>query len=68
MFNGEHYFVIAQPSGSHCVFQHGEIFTGLTLPIAWPIIRAYGQQIYGSLNEALKRRVEMSSADDGMPD
>ena len=59
VFNGEHYFAIAQPSGSQCLFQHGEIFTGVTLPIAWPIIRAYGQQIYGSLNEALKRRAEM---------
>lgn len=68
VFNGEHYFAIAQPSGSQCLFQHGEIFTGVTLQIAWPIIRAYGQQIYGSLNEALKRRAEMSSADGGTLD
>jgi hypothetical protein len=67
VFNGEHYFAIAQPSASQCLFQHGEVFTGVTLPIAWPVIRAYGQQIYGSLNEALKRRAEMPSADGAAP-
>lgn len=65
VFNGEHYFVIARRSGSQCLFQHGEVFTGVMLPIAWPIIRAHGQQIYGSLNEALKRRAESPLVDGG---
>lgn len=59
VFNGEHYFAIAEAERAHSVFHHGEIFTGFALPIAWPVIRAYGPQIYGSLNEALKRRAEM---------
>jgi hypothetical protein len=63
VFNGEHYFAIARDFGSHCEFHHGEIFTGLTLPIAWPVIRTFGPQIYGSLNEALKRRAEASPPD-----
>jgi hypothetical protein len=60
VFNGEHYFTITPTSGSNSVFRHGEIFSGLTLPIVWPILRAYGPEIYESLNKALKQRAEMS--------
>lgn len=61
VFNGEHYFAIT-PAGSTCVFHHGEIFTGLVLPVVWPVVRTYGPEIYGSLNTALKQRAEMSVA------
>jgi len=60
LFNGDHYFVIepATSPGTGVMFYHGEIFTGLLLPLAWPILRIYGLRIYQSLNLALKQRVE----------
>lgn len=57
-FNGEHYFAIAPTSGGGVTFCHGEIFTGLLLPIALPILRKYGPRTYEALNIALKQRVE----------
>jgi hypothetical protein len=60
VFNGEHYFAITAAPGSNSIFHHGEIFTGLVLPVVWPVVRAHGPKIYGSLNEALKQRAEMS--------
>jgi hypothetical protein len=57
-FNGEHYFVIMPTSGGGAIFRHGEIFTGLLLPLVQPILRKYGPRIYEALNRALKQRVE----------
>ena len=60
VFNGEHYFAITSTSGSSSVFRHGEIFSGLTVPLVWPILRAKGPDAYESLNKALKQRAETS--------
>jgi hypothetical protein len=61
VFNGEHYFQIVPTSESGVVFRHGEIFTGLLLPLAWPILRISGPRIYRGLNEALKQRAERAT-------
>jgi len=58
VFNGEHYFVIAPRSGGGVIFRHGEIFSGLLLPVVRPILRKYGPRIYQALNSALKQRVQ----------
>lgn len=58
IFNGEHYFVIAPMTGGGVIFRHGEIFSGLLLPVVWPILQKYGPRIYEALNSALKQRVQ----------
>lgn len=58
LFNGEHYFAIERVSGNSVTFHHGEIFTGLLVPLALLPLRIYGPRAYQSLNNALKERVE----------
>jgi hypothetical protein len=58
VFNGEHYFLIERREGGGAVFYHGEIFSGLLLPVIRPILRKYGPQIYQALNCALRQRVD----------
>lgn len=58
LFNGEHYFVIERVSDSTVRFHHGEIFTGLLVPLALPLLQFYGRRTYQGLNNALKERVE----------
>jgi hypothetical protein len=60
IFRGEHYFLIRPVSETDTVFRHGEIFSGLTLPLVWPVLQKYGPAIYQSLNRALKQRAEAS--------
>jgi hypothetical protein len=58
MFNGEHYFVIEPMSGTKVTFYHGEIFSGLLLPVVRPILQKHAQRTYQALNTALRQRVE----------
>ena len=58
LFNGEHYFVISAQSASAVVLHHGEVFTGVTVPLVWPLLRRKGPAVYAGLNEALRTRVE----------
>ncbi|MGA7341369.1 MAG: SRPBCC domain-containing protein [Terracidiphilus sp.] len=58
IFNGAHHFIIEPIDGTRIRFHHGEIFTGVFLPLLLPLLRKDGQQIYQSLNVALKQRVE----------
>jgi hypothetical protein len=58
LFNGDHHFVIEPVNGTRSRFHHGEIFTGLLLPVILPLLRKDGPQIYQALNVALKQRVE----------
>ncbi len=62
LFRGEHYFVIEQASAATLRFRHGEIFSGLLLPLVWPVLRSRGREVYDAMNLALKERVER---DDG---
>jgi hypothetical protein len=57
IFRGDHHFRL-EPIKEGSVFHHGEHFTGVLVPLATPILRLNGPKIYGSLNQALKRRVE----------
>ena len=56
LFNGEHYFAIEAINTTSIMFHHGEIFTGLLLPLARPMLEKYGLQTYQALNNKLKQR------------
>ncbi len=58
LFNGDHYFVIERVSDNCVRFHHGEIFTGILTPLAFPLLKIYGRRAYQGLNKALKKRVE----------
>lgn len=62
LLRAEHYFVIDGISESKVVFLHGEIFSGLLVPILWPILRGDSRRVYEEMNVALKQRVEQGAA------
>ena len=43
-------------------FRHGEIFSGLLVPIVWLVLRHSGREVYEAMNTARKRRVERCAA------
>ncbi len=61
LLRGEHYFVIERTGAARFRFRHGEIFSGLFLPIVWPILRGCGREVYEAMNVALKERVEATA-------
>ena len=58
LFRAEHYFVIERAGVAGLRFRHGEIFSGLLLPLVWPILRSRGREVYDAMNRALKERAE----------
>ena len=62
LFRAEHYFELTSSPGGRTRFSHGEIFTGLLLPLAWIILRTSGPRVYEDMNHELKRRVESDVA------
>ena len=62
LFRAEHYFELGPSPGERTRFSHGEIFTGLLLPLAWIILGTSGRRVYEDMNLELKRRVESSDA------
>jgi len=66
ILRGDHYFRI-EPAREGSLFHHGEHFTGALLPLVAPILKLNGPAIYGSLNSALKQRVEARAARFGSP-
>ncbi len=58
LLRAEHYFVLERVDAAKMRFRHGEIFSGLLLPIVWPILRGSGTEVYEAMNAALKQRVE----------
>jgi hypothetical protein len=58
LFRAEHYFVIEPIGESRIRFLHGEIFSGLLLPLAWLILRTGGPPVYEQMNVDLKRQTE----------
>ena len=61
LFRAERYFVIERIGTARLRFHHGEIFSGLLVPIVWPILRGNGREVYEAMNVALKQRVERSA-------
>jgi hypothetical protein len=58
LFRAEHYFVLLPLGATRTRLHHGERFSGLLLPLAWPILRTRGRPVYEDMNVALKQRVE----------
>lgn len=62
LLRAEHYFVIEHIGPAKLRFRHGEIFSGLLVPIVWLVLRHSGREVYEAMNSALKRRVERHAA------
>jgi len=65
LFRAEHYFLIERIGPARLRFRHGEIFSGLLVPIIWPMLRGSGREVYEAMNVALRLRVERAAADTG---
>lgn len=67
LFRAEHYHVL-EPLGEGATrFRHGERFSGLLLPVAWPFLRVWGPGRYRAVNAALKLRAEETPSAEGSP-
>jgi len=59
LFRAEHYFVIEPGADPMLRFRHGEIFTGLLVPIVWRLLlERGGPPVYQAMNVSLKERAE----------
>jgi hypothetical protein len=58
MFDGEHYFILEQKSGTQVVFRQGETFSGVLVPILRRSLDGATKQGFVAMNEALKREAE----------
>lgn len=65
LFTAEHYFVFERAGTSKLRVRHGEVFSGLLLPLVWPILRSRGREVYEAMNIALKKRVERGAGEPG---
>jgi len=63
LFRAEHYFVIERIATERVRFRHGEIFSGLLLPLAWLVLRGQGPPVYEQMNADLRERCEMTTWD-----
>lgn len=62
IFRGEHYFVIESTGENSCVFRHGEVFSGLLIPLLKLFLEFKGRPLYLALNNALRSEVEGAGA------
>jgi len=58
LFDGEHYFRLDAKPGGGVTFRHGEIFSGILVPIFRRSLDNDIKQGFMAMNEALKREVE----------
>ena len=57
LFDGEHFFEL-EPAAGGTVFRHGEIFSGLLVPLLKGTLDGATRQGFIAMNEALKREAE----------
>jgi hypothetical protein len=59
LLRAEHYMLLEPLTESRVRLRHGEIFTGLLVPLAWRLVLArHGPPAYENTNTALKQRAE----------
>ena len=58
LFDGEHYFKLEPKPSGGVVFHHGEIFTGLLVPLFRNSLNGATKRGFIAMNEALKREAE----------
>jgi hypothetical protein len=64
IFDGEHYFQLTEPSPGNVHFVHGEVFSGLLVPLVLSgSVRAGTERGFVAMNQALKARVEAQQRD-----
>jgi len=62
IFDGEHYFQLFESSPGRVQFLHGELFSGLLVPLAFRgSMRVGMERGFAAMNRALKLRAEASS-------
>lgn len=60
LIRGSHYFRLepAGPAGDRTRFVHGEDFSGVAVPLLWPVLLRVIGSAYEGFNRELKQRVE----------
>lgn len=58
IIRGEHYFVIEKTGENSCRFRHGEVFSGLLIPLLKLFLEYKAKPLYLALNNALRGVVE----------
>ncbi|NMM75814.1 hypothetical protein B2J86_12955 [Acidovorax sp. SRB_14] len=58
LFDGEHYFKLEAGPAGGTVFHHGELFSGVLVPLFRRSLDGATQQGFVAMNEALKREAE----------
>ena len=59
LFDGEHYFELAEPAPGRVRLIHGERFSGLLVPVVFRGAMRQGiERGFNAMNQALKRRAE----------
>ncbi len=58
LFDGMHEFIIEPISETRVRFVQREEFTGILVPVIWPILRKGTTQGFKEMNEALRKRAE----------
>jgi len=61
MFDGEHFFRLEPNAGGGTTFHHGEIFSGLLVPLLKRVLDGATKQGFIAMNEALKREAERAA-------
>jgi hypothetical protein len=64
IFDGEHYFQLTESSPGRVHFVHGELFSGLLVPLVFRgSVRAGTERGFAAMNQALKTRAEAQQRD-----
>ena len=58
VFDGEHYFKLEAKADGGLVFHHGELFSGILVPLFKRSLDGATRQGFIAMNEALKREAE----------
>jgi hypothetical protein len=58
LFDGEHYFIMEPNSDVRLVFRHGELFSGLLVPLFKKSLDGATRQGFVAMNEAIKQEAE----------
>jgi hypothetical protein len=58
LFNGEHYFKLQRISDKRTRLSHGEVFSGILVPMLWKNLNSDTREGFLKFNEAIKARSE----------
>jgi hypothetical protein len=56
IFDGQHEFILERLADGKTRFVHREEFSGILVPIIWPMLEAKTKRGFTQMNEALKKR------------